>query len=71
MPWNIDSEPFHTGLRLDPDGCGAGWARIAIATRCTSPAESLECARRAFDVNPAAWRAWYAAFTEERDEAAA
>jgi hypothetical protein len=26
---NIDSESFHEGLRMDPDGWSAGWARIA------------------------------------------
>jgi hypothetical protein len=70
MTWDVDSESFHEGLRLDPDGCGAGWARIAIASRNVSPAEALECARLALETNPAAWQAWYAAFTEEREAAA-
>ena len=71
MAWNTESEPFHLGLRLDPDGCGAGWARIAIAARDTSPEDALECARRALQTNPEAWRAWYDAFIESRQEAAA
>lgn len=71
MPWNIDSDSFHEGLRLDPDGCGAGWARIAIATRSASPGEALECARLALKANAEAWRAWFDAFTAEQDERAA
>jgi hypothetical protein len=69
--WNTDSEFFHLGLELDPDGCGAGWARIAIAARDWSPPDARECARRAFETNPAAWRAWYDAFTAAWGEAAA
>jgi hypothetical protein len=69
--WGIESEFFQRGLELDPDGCGAGWARIAVAARETSPEDAFECARRAVKTNPAAWRAWYDAFTAERREAAA
>jgi hypothetical protein len=71
MTWDLDSDSFHEGLRLDPDGCGAGWARIAIAARDSSPKDALECARRALETNEQAWRAWYLAFTEGRAEAAA
>ena len=62
--WNTDSEFFHIGLRLDPDGYGAGWARIAIAAWETSLEDAVECAERAVKANPIAWRAWYRAFTE-------
>jgi hypothetical protein len=65
MVWDLYSESFHQGLRLDPDGCGAGWARIAIATRSTRPGEAYECARLALRTNPEAWRAWFEAFTSE------
>jgi hypothetical protein len=71
MGWNVDSEPFHEGLRRDPAGCGAGWARIAIATRQKDPREALDCAQLALKANPDAWRAWFEAFTADRDNAAA
>jgi hypothetical protein len=71
MLWDIESEPFHVGLRLDPKGCGAGWARIAIATRTFDPPQAAAAASQALAANPQAWRAWYEAFTAELREAAA
>jgi hypothetical protein len=68
--WGIESEFFRLGLELDPKGWGAGWARIAVAARDVNPVDAFECARRAVETNPAAWRAWYAAFTAEREAAA-
>jgi hypothetical protein len=69
--WGIESDFFQLGLELDPIGRGASWARIAVAARETSPVDSFECARRAVEANPAAWRAWYDAFTAERRGVAA
>jgi hypothetical protein len=66
--WDVDSEAFHEGLRKDPVGCGAGWARIAIATRKKDPLEALDCAKLALQANPDAWRDWFVAFTAERDD---
>jgi hypothetical protein len=60
--WGIDSEFFQRGLKLDPRGCGAGYARIAVAARATSPEDAAECARRALASNPEAWSPWYDAF---------
>jgi hypothetical protein len=60
--WGIDSEFFQYGVKLDPTACGAGWARIAVAARASSPQDAAECARRALASNPVAWRRWYEAF---------
>jgi hypothetical protein len=64
-PWNTDSEFFQMALKQDPKGRGAGWARIAIAARATSPWDAMECARRAFEANPEAWGSWYSAFLKD------
>jgi hypothetical protein len=69
--WDVDSEFFQLGVALDPTGFGAGWARIAVAARNTSPADAFECARRAVEANPAAWRPWFAAFMSASREVAA
>jgi hypothetical protein len=71
MPWNQDSDVFHDGLRRDPDGCGAGWARMAVALRTMSPVEARECAGCAVTKNPEAWRAWFIAFVAELETSAA
>jgi hypothetical protein len=60
--WDIDSEFFQRGLELDPRGCGAGYARIAVAARASSPRDAAECANWALASNPEAWRPWYDAF---------
>jgi hypothetical protein len=60
--WGIESDFFQRGLALDSRGCGAGYARIAVAARVCNPQDAAECARRALDSNPEAWRPWYEAF---------
>jgi hypothetical protein len=55
-------ELFEAGLKRDPSGCGAGWARIAVAERATNPSDAIECAARAVAANPEAWGPWYRAF---------
>lgn len=60
--WGIDSESFQYGVKRDPTASGAGWARIAVAARASSPEDAAECARRALASNPIAWRPWYEAF---------
>jgi hypothetical protein len=60
--WGMTEEFFEAGLALDPSGCGAGWARIAIAECATDPVDALECARRAVAANPDAWGPWFASF---------
>jgi hypothetical protein len=67
--WDVESELFQRGLKLDPTGHGAGWARIAVAARVTSPEDAEECARRALASNPQAWRPWYDAFTVAAESA--
>jgi hypothetical protein len=69
--WEIGGELFQLGIALDPRGFGAGWARIAVAARTTRPADAFECARRAVETNPAAWRPWFAAFMAASREVAA
>jgi hypothetical protein len=63
--WGTTEEFFEAGLELDPSGCGAGWARIAIAARVTDPVDALECASRAVALNPDAWGPWYRAFVAQ------
>jgi hypothetical protein len=63
--WGTTEELFEAGLELDPSGCGAGWARIAIAARVTDPVDALECAARAVALNPDAWGPWYRAFVAQ------
>jgi hypothetical protein len=60
--WGTTEEFFEAGLAMDPSGCGAGWARIAIAECATDPVDALECARRAVAANPDAWGPWFASF---------
>lgn len=43
--WGIDSEFFQRGLKLDPTGSGAGYARIAVAARESRPDAAAECWR--------------------------
>jgi hypothetical protein len=61
-PWDIEGDFFQRGLALDSRGCGAGYARIAVAARVCNPEDAAECARRALASNPEAWRPWYEAF---------
>jgi hypothetical protein len=60
--WGMTEEFFQAGLAMDPSGCGAGWARIAIAEFNTDPTDALECATRAVASNPDAWAPWFASF---------
>ena len=65
--WGVDSEFFQRGVKLDPTGCGAGWARIAVAARASDPREAQECAKQAMRANLEAWRPWYEAFVREEE----
>jgi hypothetical protein len=66
MAWHVDSDAFQDGLKMDLSGCGAGWARIAVALRGTKPAEARECAGRAVTANPVAWQGWFDSFVAEK-----